>query len=77
MAVKTITIDLEAYEALRRWKRPGQSFSDVVKEHFRGAATGRVLSRILDDIPIDPSTLDAAERMIEQRSTDRAEAPDL
>jgi len=34
MAVQTITIDMEAYEALRRHKGSGKFFSDVIKEHF-------------------------------------------
>lgn len=77
MAVKTITIDLEAYEALKRRKRRGESFSDVIKEHFRIGATGRVVKAILDDIELDESTLDAVEELIRRRAADPARVPDM
>lgn len=77
MAVKTITIDLEAYEALRRRKRPGQSFSDVIKERFGGGATGRVLRKVIDEIDVDDSTIDAVDCLVRARSDDSATAPEL
>jgi predicted CopG family antitoxin len=74
MAVKTITIDIDAYEALRRRKRPGQSFSDVIKERFRGGATGATLRAALDRIAVDKSTLDAADALIAARRKSPARA---
>jgi predicted CopG family antitoxin len=45
MATKTISLELDAYERLRTSKRPGESFSDVVRRsRFENAApTGRDL----------------------------------
>lgn len=77
MAFKTITIDLEAYDALRRRKRPGQSFSDVIKEQFRGSGTGRVLRAVVEEVELDSSTLEAVEELVRRRSEDRAGAPEL
>lgn len=36
MASKNIAITEDAYELLVRHKRPSNSFSDVIKEHFTG-----------------------------------------
>ncbi|MEO7890627.1 MAG: antitoxin VapB family protein [Vicinamibacterales bacterium] len=41
MAVKTITIDVESYALLSRHKKAGQSFSQVIKEHFGRQPTVR------------------------------------
>ena len=77
MAVKTITIDMEAYEALRRHKGSGQSFSDVIKEHFGGKTTGEVLARVISELSLEESTLDEVDRLIDARAGDAATAADL
>lgn len=77
MAVKTITIDLKAYEALKRRKREGQSFSDVIKEHFTRGATGRELEGMLAELRLDASTLDAVDDLVSRRSAEPARAPEL
>jgi predicted CopG family antitoxin len=74
MAVKTITIDIEAYGVLARHKRVGQSFSQVIKEHFGPQPTaGRFLAR-LRTIRVDPQALQAMERLVAARRREPARA---
>ena len=67
MAVKTITIDMEAYDLLSRDKREGQSFSQVIKARFGVQPTaGRFLARARA-VRLSVSALDAMERQVEAR----------
>jgi predicted CopG family antitoxin len=77
MAVKTITIDLEAYEALARQKEPGQSFSQVIKQHFGRNRTGRDLAELLTRVALSEPTLDAIDAVIDERRRDVARPVDL
>ena len=74
MAVKTITIDLEAYGLLSRHKRTGQSFSQVIKAHFGAQPTaGRLLERI-GRVRIGRDALDAADSLVKARRREPARA---
>ncbi len=74
MAVKTITIDIEAYGLLSRHKREGQSFSQVIKAHFGPQPTaGRLLAR-LRSIRVSIPALDAMERQVQARKLEPARA---
>lgn len=77
MAVKTITIDLEAYEALARDKKPGQSFSQVIKERFRRPRTARDLLAAARATRIADDTLDAIEDEVRRRAEEPASIPSL
>ncbi|MGH9399014.1 MAG: antitoxin VapB family protein [Thermoanaerobaculia bacterium] len=77
MAVKTITIDLEAYEALARHKRKGESFSRVIKERFGRRRTGRDLRAILSQLRVSEDTLAATERIVRARRRSPARTPKL
>ncbi|HET9767099.1 MAG TPA: antitoxin VapB family protein [Thermoanaerobaculia bacterium] len=77
MAVKTITIDMEAYEALAAEKGPGQSFSQVIKRHFGRRCTGRELADLLRTTKLADSTLDAIEAAVRDRRREPARPVDL
>jgi hypothetical protein len=74
MAVKTITIDVEAYALLARRKREGQSFSQVIKEHFGPQPTaGRFLVSLRALRPSEAG-LNAMDRVVRRRRRDAARA---
>jgi predicted CopG family antitoxin len=66
MATKTITITVDAYEALRRQKQPGESFSDVIRRKFGGGSI-RGLAGLLT-----PEEGAQAERGLAERRKQRA-----
>ena len=67
MPVKTITIDLEAYEILSRHKRDGQSFSQVIKERLGRRTTGRDLLRVVAHLGLAEETLDVIDAQVRAR----------
>jgi predicted CopG family antitoxin len=73
MAVKTITIDMEAYGLLSLNKREGQSFSQVIKAQFAPRPTAGRLKAALRSRSIGPMSeeaLDAIERVVKARKND-------
>jgi predicted CopG family antitoxin len=72
MAVKTITIDMEAYGLLSRVKREGQSFSQVIKEHFGRRPTAAAFRASLGRVRLSEDVLDAVDEQIRARQKDRA-----
>lgn len=74
MAVKTITIDIAAYEALSARKKPGQSFSDVIKLRFGAGRTGRDLLDAIDANVPSRETVDAIEKLVRARKKSPARA---
>ena len=77
MAVKTITIDLESYELLAARKRPGESFSRVIKRTLRDERyTASQLLEHLDDVLLGEDAVTAIEAVVKEREHDRPERVD-
>jgi len=77
MAVKTITIDMEAYEALAARKRPGESFSQVIKRTLRDERyTAANLLQNLDAVLVSDESLDATEEVVASRGNDMVAEPE-
>jgi len=78
VAVKTITIDMEAYEKLAAEKKEGESFSQVIKRVLgaRGMTANALLKRI-EKVTLSDDTLDRIEEVVRDRERDLVQAPDL
>jgi len=74
MAVKTITIDMEAYTLLAHRKQAGQSFSQVIKAHFGRQPTVAGFRKVLAAVSVEEGTLKAMEGQIRDRRANPARA---
>jgi predicted CopG family antitoxin len=77
MAVKTITIDLEAYEILSRYKDGRKSFSEVIKSELGRRSRGRDLRRVIEKLRMGEDAIDAIDAQIRKRRRERARTPKL
>ena len=62
MTAKTVALDAEAYELLLRSKRPGETFSEVVRRKLRPPSRISDLAGSLGDLPAPLWTEIARER---------------
>lgn len=79
MAVKTITIDIEAYERLSRLK-DGDSFSQVIKKYLPApGASARDLLAVLESVEPDggvsEETLAGVASVVADRRNDAVRVP--
>ena len=78
MAVKTITIDMEAYAKLAAEKRGGESFSQVIKRVLgTHRMTARALLKTVEKTTLSDEALDRIEDVVRDRERDLVQAPPM
>ncbi|MGI0140453.1 MAG: antitoxin VapB family protein [Thermoplasmata archaeon] len=73
MAAKTVALDAEAYRVLARAKRPGETFSDVVKRTLRPRRPLTDFAGLWADMS-DADASEFARARAEDRRRDRVRA---
>ena len=78
MAVKTITIDMEAYTVLSELKKGTESFSQVIKRILaEESKTAERLLENIDSLLLSDSALENVERIIRDRENSLIGSPVL
>jgi predicted CopG family antitoxin len=67
MAVKTITIDIEAYERLRSVRKPNESFSQTIKRVVQKPFDLDAWLKRVGENPLSPQTVKAIEQEVKNR----------
>ena len=67
MAVKTITIDMEAYERLRSVKKANESFSQTITRVVQKPFDLDAWLKKVGDIELSPKTVKAVEQAVKGR----------
>ena len=76
MAVKTITIDMEAYILLSKLKKSNESFSQVIKKTLlKESKTAQRLMADLDRIAIAADTIERIEELVGEREKSYTDSP--
>ncbi|HMO50825.1 MAG TPA: antitoxin VapB family protein [Kiritimatiellia bacterium] len=77
MAVKTITIDMAAYDLLSSQKSPNESFSKFIHRRLAPKKTAKGLLKVLPELALDPDTLGKMEAIVMSRKSSMAESLEL
>ena len=78
MAVKTITIDMEAYSILSSLKKGNESFSQVIKNTLlKESKTAERLLQNLDSCLLSDEALENTNRIIVDRAHSMTDSPIL
>jgi len=67
MAVKTITIDIEAYNILYNQKKKGESFSQVIKRRLKKNSTAKNVIHNLKKYALSNECIEKIDNIVKRR----------